>query len=141
MNELLKNSIVNDSILNEITKNYKNEIFLYRTTDSLSSTFENKLCLLMNKEEIKTLIENYRELVVKDYTQENISNEIIKDFRNKSKNFVKNQNATTKVKYKNTTDKAQTLTLVVGGKGMPAASNGNAGMQGVDGFARVLVVS
>ena len=56
----------------------------------------------MNKEEIKTLIENYRELVVKDYTQENISKEIIKDFREKSKNFVKNQNATTKVKYKNT---------------------------------------
>ena len=102
LNELLKNVAVKDSISNEIPKNYKNEIFLYKATDTINSTFENKLCLLMNKEEIKTLIENYRELVVKDYTQENISNEIIKDFRNKSKNFVKNQNATTKVKFKNT---------------------------------------
>ena len=102
LNELLKNVAVKDSISNEITKNYKNEIFLYKATDTISPALDNKLCLLMNKEEIKTLIENYRELVVKDYTQENISKEIIKDFRNKSKNFVKNQNATTKVKYKNT---------------------------------------
>ena len=55
----------------------------------------------MNKEEIKELIDNYRELVVKDYTEENISKEIIKDFRNKTKIFVKNQSAVTKVKYKN----------------------------------------
>ncbi|PDS26408.1 type VI secretion system protein TssR domain-containing protein [Flavobacterium branchiophilum] len=102
LNELLKNVAVKDAISNEIPKNYKNEIFLYKATDTISPALENRLCLLMNKEEIKTLIENYRELVVKDYTQENITKEIIKNFRKKAEIFVKNQNATTKVKYKNT---------------------------------------
>lgn len=102
LNELVKNNAINDSVFDEIPKNYNNEIFLYKVTDSLSPAFENKLCLLMNKEEIKALIENYRELVVKEYTQKNSSLEIIKDFRNKLKIFVKNQNATTKLNYKNT---------------------------------------
>jgi hypothetical protein len=102
LNELLKNYVSNEFFSKEIPKNYKNEIFSYKAADILSPDLEKKICLLMNKEEIKTLIENYRDLVVKDYTQENISKEIVNDFRYKVNIFVKNQMATTKVKYKNT---------------------------------------
>ncbi len=57
LNEQLKNLVVKDSIAKEIPKNYKNEILLYTSNDSLKKTLESKLYLLMSKDEIKDLIE------------------------------------------------------------------------------------
>ncbi|CAM3767963.1 hypothetical protein FLBR109950_00240 [Flavobacterium branchiophilum] len=102
LNQLIKNASINDSISKEIPKNYKNEIYLYKTTDSIKPIFETKLCLLMNKEEIKALIENYRELVVKDYALETTNKEMMESFKDRVKVFVKNRKATTNVKYANT---------------------------------------
>jgi hypothetical protein len=102
LNGLIQTELVKDSIAKEIPKNYKNEIFLYTSNDSLKNTIENKLYLLMSKDEIKELIENYRELVIKDYTQEIVTNEIVYDFKNKAKVFVKNRRKTTTVKNRNT---------------------------------------
>ena len=56
----------------------------------------------MNKDEIKELIENYRELVVKNYAEETINKEMIANFKSKAKIFIRNQKATTKVKSTNT---------------------------------------
>jgi hypothetical protein len=56
----------------------------------------------MNKDEIKELIENYRELVVKDYAEENTNIEMINSFKNNAKLFVKQQNKRTSIRRKNT---------------------------------------
>lgn len=98
LTELINSSPLNTTVFGEIPKNYKNEIFLFKTKGSIKSTLENNLYLLMNKDEIKELIENYRELVVKEYAEENTNKEMIVNFKSKVKLFVKNRKKTTKIK-------------------------------------------
>ena len=102
LTELINSSPLNTTVFGEIPKNYKNEIFLFKTKGSIKSTLENNLYLLMKKDEIKELIENYRELVVKEYAEENTNKEMIANFKSKAKIFIRNQKATTKVKATNT---------------------------------------
>lgn len=102
LTELINNLPLNDTIYREIPKNYKNEIFLYKTNGIIKPVLKNNLYLLMNKDEIKELIENYRELVVKNYAEETINKEMIANFKSKAKIFIRNQKATTKVKSTNT---------------------------------------
>lgn len=98
LTELINSSPLNTTVFDEIPKNYKNEIFLFKTKGSIKSTLENNLYLLMKKDEIKELIENYRELVVKEYAEENTNKEMIANFKSKVKLFVKNRKKTTKIK-------------------------------------------
>lgn len=82
----------------DITKNYKNENFVFSTNDSINASLDKKIYLLMNKDEIRELIENYRELVATDYIEENTTKSMIFNFKDKAKLFMKNRNKTNKVR-------------------------------------------
>ena len=86
----------------EIPKNYKSELVVLSANDSLKKSFDSKMFLLMNKDEIKELIENYRELVVKDYTINEVDKEMVSSFYDKIKIFVNKQQKTNKIKSKST---------------------------------------
>lgn len=102
LNELLKNVATDDSTSTEMPKHYKNEILVVSVEDSLKKSLETKLYLLMNGEEINTLIENYRDLVSQDYTEENVDKDGVLNFQRKAKIFLNNRKKATKVKVSNT---------------------------------------
>lgn len=101
MNNLIQNFPQKDSIANDIAKNYKSETFIINAKDSLNPNLENKLHILLTENEIKQLIENYRELISKEYTNENIDKVEILSFKNKCKMLAKNVKKTDQIKSKN----------------------------------------
>ena len=90
INNLIQNSPRKDSLKTEIPKNYKSETFAINAKDTLDSSLENKVNILLNENEIKQLIENYRELISKDYTNDNIDKVDILHFKDRCKTFARN---------------------------------------------------
>jgi hypothetical protein len=90
INELIRKTI-NDTVSFEIPKNYKDEVLLYSTNELLNQNLEKNIFLLMNKSEIKELIDNYRDFISKDYAVEDTNNEMIQSFLKKLKVFTKNK--------------------------------------------------
>lgn len=89
INDLIQSFPKKDSISTEIKKNYKSETFAINTKDTLKADLEKRLSLLLSQDEIKQLIENYRELIVKEYTDVNIDEVEILSFKNKCKMLLK----------------------------------------------------
>ncbi|MBS7253666.1 type VI secretion system protein TssR domain-containing protein [Flavobacterium branchiicola] len=87
INNLIQNYPRKDSVSTEIPKNYKSETFVINAKDTLNSTLENKVHILLTDGEIKQLIENYRELVSKEYTNANIDKIEIFNFKDRCKMF------------------------------------------------------
>lgn len=90
INNLIQNLSQKDSIDTTIPKNYKSETFVINAKDTLSSNLEDKIHLLLTANEIKQLIENYRELISKEYTKANIDKVEIFSFKNSCKMLAKN---------------------------------------------------
>lgn len=100
IDSLILNFPEKDSISTDIPKNYKSETFVINAKDSLKSNLENKVNLLLTEPEIKQLLENYRELISKEYTNENIDKVEILNFKDKCKRLVKNIRKTDKINAK-----------------------------------------
>jgi len=102
ISDLIQNFSQSDSINTEIPKNYKNETFIINAKDTLNADLEDKLNILLTENDIKQLIENYRELVSKEYTNENVDEVEILNFKDKCKMLARNIKKTEKIKPKNT---------------------------------------
>lgn len=98
INSLTQNFSRKDSISTDIPKNYKSETFIINAKDTLKSNLENKVCILLTENEIRQLIENYRELISKDYTNENIDKVEILNFKDRCKTFARNIKKTESIK-------------------------------------------
>lgn len=101
INSLVQNYSQRDSIGTDIPKNYKSETFVINAQDTLISNLENKVNILVTEDEIKQLIENYRELVSKEYTNTNIDKVEILSFRDRCKIFAKNIRKTESLRSRN----------------------------------------
>jgi hypothetical protein len=101
ISDLIQNFSQSDSINTEIPKNYKNETFIINAKDTLNADLEDKLNILLTENDIKQLIENYRELVSKEYTNENVDEVEILNFKDKCRMLVRNIKKTEKIKPKN----------------------------------------
>ncbi|WP_316633168.1 type VI secretion system protein TssR domain-containing protein [uncultured Flavobacterium sp.] len=89
IHNLIENSSQKDSVNAEIPKNYKSETFVINAKDTLSSSLEDKVNILLTEGEIKQLIENYRELISKEYTSDNIDKVEILNFKDRCKTFAR----------------------------------------------------
>ena len=98
INSLTQNFSRKDSISTDIPKNYKSETFIINAKDTLKSNLENKVCILLTENEIRQLLENYRELISKDYTNENIDKVEILNFKDRCKTFARNIKKTESIK-------------------------------------------
>jgi len=98
INNLIQNYPRKDSTSTEIPKNYKSETFVINAKDTLNSTLENKVHILLTESEIKQLIENYRELISKEYTNANIDKVEILSFRDRCKIFASKIRQTESIK-------------------------------------------
>nr|WP_199000558.1 type VI secretion system protein TssR domain-containing protein [Flavobacterium sp. ASV13] len=98
INSLTQNFSRKDSISTDIPKNYKSETFIINAKDTLKSNLENKVCILLTENEIRQLLENYRELISKDYTNENIDKVEILNFKDRCKTFARNIKKTEPIK-------------------------------------------
>lgn len=98
---LVQNYPRKDSIGTEIPKNYKSETFVINAQDTLNSILENKVNILLTEGEIKQLIENYRELISKEYTNVNIDKVEILSFRDRCKMFARNIRKTEYIRSRN----------------------------------------
>ena len=101
INNLIQNSSRKDSIKTDIPKNYKSETFVLNAKDTLNSSLENKVNILLNESEIKQLIENYRELISKEYTNQNIDKVEILNFKDRCKTFARNIKKTEPLRARN----------------------------------------
>ncbi|MCC9073876.1 hypothetical protein LNQ49_20025 [Flavobacterium sp. F-65] len=101
INNLIENSTQKDGVDTNITKNYKDETFVINAKDTLNSNLEDKVHILLSEIEIKQLIENYRELISKEYTNENIDKVEVFNFKDKCKLYTKNIKKTEKIKARN----------------------------------------
>ncbi|MFW0739789.1 type VI secretion system protein TssR domain-containing protein [Flavobacterium sp. T12S277] len=90
INSLLENFPHKDSVDTDIPKNYKSESFAITAKDTLTESLESSVHLLFTEAEIKLLIENYRELISKEYTNQNIDKVEILNFKDKCKTFAQN---------------------------------------------------
>ncbi|WP_124020594.1 type VI secretion system protein TssR domain-containing protein [Flavobacterium tructae] len=84
---IIENSPLKDSVSTDVPKKYKNETFAINAKDSLDNDLESKVHILLTENEIKQLIENYRELVSKEYTNENIDKVEILNFKDRCYTF------------------------------------------------------
>lgn len=100
INNLIQNFPLKDSVNTDIQKNYKSETFVLNAKDTLNPNLEEKVHILLNENEIKQLLENYRELISKEYTNENIDKVEIFSFKNRCKMFAKNIKKTEHLKSK-----------------------------------------
>lgn len=98
INNLVQNYPGKDSLNTEIPKNYKSETFVINAKDTLNSNLENKVNVLLTESEIKQLIENYRELISKEYTNANIDKVEILSFRDRCKMFASKIKKTESIK-------------------------------------------
>ncbi|MBF7090352.1 hypothetical protein IUY40_02180 [Flavobacterium sp. ALJ2] len=101
MNNLIQNYSQKDEVDTDITKNYKDETFVINAKDSLISNLEDKVHVLLTESEIKELLENYRELISKEYTNENIDKVEILNFKDKCKKYARNIKKTEKIRRRN----------------------------------------
>jgi hypothetical protein len=90
INNLIQNVPLKDSVKTDIPKNYKSETFVLNAKDALNPNLEEKVHILFNENEIKQLLENYRELISKEYANENIDKVEIDSFKDRCKMFAKN---------------------------------------------------
>lgn len=97
---LIEKESLNDSIDTEIPKNYNNETFVLNEQNILNTNLESKVNILLTEEEIKQLIENYRELISKEYTNANIDKVEVLNFKERCKIFSKNIRKTETIKSK-----------------------------------------
>jgi hypothetical protein len=100
MNNLIQKSLQKDDTDITIPKKYKNETFVINAKDTLNNNLEDKVHILLNESEIKQLIENYRELISKEYTNENIDKVEIFNFKDRCKMFARNIKKTEEFKSK-----------------------------------------
>jgi hypothetical protein len=100
INNLIQNFPQKDSIVTDIPKNYKSETFAISAKDTLDTNLEDKVHILLTESEIKQLIEIYRELISKEYTNENIDKVEIFNFKDRCKRFTKNIKKTEHLKSK-----------------------------------------
>lgn len=98
INNLIQNYPRKDSTSTDIPKNYKSETFVINAKDTLNSSLENKVHILLTESEIKQLIENYRELISKEYTNANIDKVEILSFRDRCKMFASKIRQTESIK-------------------------------------------
>ena len=98
INNLIQNSIQKDGVDTNITKNYKDETFVINAKDTLNNNLEDKVHILLTESEIKELLENYRELISKEYTNENIDKVEILNFKDKCKMYAGNIKKTEKIR-------------------------------------------
>lgn len=98
INNLIQNYPRKDSTGTDIPKNYKSETFVINAKDTINSNLENKVHILLTESEIKQLIENYRELISKEYTNANIDKVEILSFRDRCKMFASKIRQTESIK-------------------------------------------
>jgi|GEM_PF-667143 len=101
INSLIQNFSRKDSISTDISKNYKSETFIINSKDTLTGDLENKVYILLTENEIRQLIENYREIISKDYTNENIDKVEIWNFMDRCKTLARNIKKTEPIKNRN----------------------------------------
>lgn len=98
INNLIENATQKDGVDTNITKNYKDETFVINAKDTLNNNLEDKVHILLTESEIKELLENYRELISKEYTNENIDKVEILNFKDKCKMYAGNIKKTEKIR-------------------------------------------
>lgn len=98
INNLIENATQKDGVDTNITKNYKDETFVINAKDTLNNNLEDKIHILLTESEIKELLENYRELISKEYTNENIDKVEILNFKDKCKMYAGNIKKTEKIR-------------------------------------------
>ncbi|WP_129539003.1 type VI secretion system protein TssR domain-containing protein [Flavobacterium sp. 140616W15] len=98
INNLIENATQKDGVDTNITKNYKDETFVINAKDTLNNNLEDKVYILLTESEIKELLENYRELISKEYTNENIDKVEILNFKDKCKMYAGNIKKTEKIR-------------------------------------------
>lgn len=100
INNLIQNSPGKDLVNTDLPKKYKSETFVLNAKDTLNADLEEKIHILLNENEIKQLIENYREFVSKEYTNENIDKVEIFSFKDRCTMYAKNIQKTEHLKSK-----------------------------------------
>ncbi|WP_281322571.1 type VI secretion system protein TssR domain-containing protein [Flavobacterium aestivum] len=101
INNLIQNFSQKDGTDTNIPKNYKNETYVINTKDTVGNSINDKVNLLLTENEIKQLIENYRELISKEYTNENIDKAEISNFKDKCEKIVKSIRKTDQIRFRN----------------------------------------
>lgn len=98
INDLIKTDSDDDKKDKYIAKNYVNETYVIKTRDSLNGLLEDKINILLTENEIRQLLENYRELINKDYTKENINRIDVANFKEQCDFFAENIKKTESIK-------------------------------------------
>ncbi|MFD1604341.1 type VI secretion system protein TssR domain-containing protein [Flavobacterium artemisiae] len=98
INDLISTDPDEDKTNKNIPKNYVNETYVIKTRDSLKGILEDKINILLTENEIRQLLENYRELINKDYTKENINRIDVANFKEQCNFFVENIKKTEAIK-------------------------------------------
>lgn len=98
INDLIRTDSDEEKKDKYIAKNYVNETYVIKTKDSLKGILEDQINILLTETEIRQLLENYRELINKDYTKENINRIDVANFKEQCNFFIENIKKTEAIK-------------------------------------------
>ncbi|MFB9076283.1 type VI secretion system protein TssR domain-containing protein [Flavobacterium procerum] len=98
INDLIQNNSEEDKANKFIPKNYVSESYVIKAREPLDGILEDKINILLTENEISQLLENYRELISKDYTRENINRIDVENFKEQCSFFIESIKKTEAIK-------------------------------------------